>query len=189
MLFRSIDAVNRVLREQITGMRVVRAFVREPFEVARFDVANSDLTETALHVGRLQALLFPIVMLVSNVTSVAVIWFGGQAIDEGRMEIGSLTALLSYIMQILLAVMMVSFIAMLAPRASVCADRIGEVLRTESSVVSPTSPKSFTRSPATVELDGAGFSYPGAQYPVLCDVSFTAAADRKSTRLNSSHPV
>ncbi|OZF35345.1 multidrug ABC transporter ATP-binding protein [Rhodococcus sp. 14-2483-1-1] len=173
-----IDAVNRVLREQITGIRVVRAFVREDFEVDRFGAANTALTETALRVGRLMALMFPTVMLISNVTSVAVIWFGGHAIDQGTMQIGSLTALLSYIMLILMSVMMASFIAMMVPRASVCADRISEVLATESSVVLPDKPKTFASSPGTVELVNAEFSFPGAEYPVLCGVNLRAEAGK-----------
>ncbi|OZF33630.1 ABC transporter ATP-binding protein [Rhodococcus sp. 14-2483-1-2] len=173
-----IDAVNRVLREQITGIRVVRAFVREDFEIDRFGSANAALTGTALRVGRLMALMFPTVMLISNVTSVAVIWFGGHAIDEGTMQIGSLTALLSYIMLILMSVMMASFIAMMVPRASVCADRISEVLATESSVVLPREPKTFVSSPGTVELVNAEFSFPGAEYPVLCGVNLTAEAGK-----------
>ena len=169
-----IDAVNRVLREQITGIRVVRAFVRERFEIDRFAVANDSLTSAALHVGRLMALMFPVVMVISNVTSVAVIWFGGHAINEGTMEIGALSALLSYIMLILMSVMMASFIAMMVPRASVCADRISEVLDTESSVVLPTEPKPFATSPGIVELRDAEFSYPGAEFPVLSGVNFRA---------------
>ncbi|SNS54088.1 ABC transporter ATP-binding protein [Rhodococcoides kyotonense] len=169
-----IDAVNRVLREQITGIRVVRAFVRERFEIDRFGVANASLTEAALRVGRLMALMFPTVMLISNVTSVAVIWFGGHAINNGTMEIGSLTALLSYIMLILMSVMMASFIAMMVPRASVCADRISQVLATESSVVLPSSPKSFVTTPGIVELRDAEFSFPGAEFPVLRGVNFRA---------------
>ena len=169
-----IDAVNRVLREQITGIRVVRAFVRERFEIDRFAVANDSLTSAALHVGRLMALMFPVVMVISNVTSVAVIWFGGHAINEGTMEIGALSALLSYIMLILMSVMMASFIAMMVPRASVCADRISEVLATESSVVLPTEPKPFATSPGIVELRDAEFSYPGAEFPVLSGVNFRA---------------
>ncbi|KQU55331.1 multidrug ABC transporter ATP-binding protein [Rhodococcus sp. Leaf278] len=173
-----IDAVNRVLREQITGIRVVRAFVREDFEIDRFGSANAALTDTALRVGRLMALMFPTVMLISNVTSVAVIWFGGHAIDQGTMQIGSLTALLSYIMLILMSVMMASFIAMMVPRASVCADRISEVLATESSVVLPLEPKTFVSSPGTVELVNAEFSFPGAEYPVLCGVNLRAEAGK-----------
>ncbi len=173
-----IDAVNRVLREQITGIRVVRAFVREPFEIDRFAVANNALTDVALRVGRLMALMFPTVMLISNVTSVAVIWFGGHAINDGTMQIGSLTALLSYIMLILMSVMMASFIAMMVPRASVCADRISEVLSTETSVVLPQNPEPFATSPGLVEFRNAEFSFPGAEFPVLREVNFRAETGR-----------
>ena len=169
-----IDAVNRVLREQITGIRVVRAFVRERNEIDRFAVANDSLTEAALRVGRLMALMFPTVMMISNVTSVAVIWFGGHAINDGTMEIGALTALLSYIMLILMSVMMASFIAMMVPRASVCADRISEVLSTESSVTLPSNPGQFATDPGIVELRNAEFSFPGAEFPVLCGVNLRA---------------
>ncbi|WP_227997987.1 ABC transporter ATP-binding protein [Nocardia australiensis] len=167
-----IDAVNRVLREQITGIRVVRAFVRERQETWRFGVANTELTDTALRVGRLAALMFPLVMLISNVTAVAVIWFGGHAIDQGSMQIGSLTAMLSYIMQILMAVMMASFLAMMAPRAAVSADRIGEVLETETSVVAPKLPQSFKGDPGTVDIAFAEFAFPGAEKPVLRAIRF-----------------
>ncbi len=173
-----IDAVNRVLREQITGIRVVRAFVRERFEIDRFAVANDSLTEAALGIGRLMALMFPTVMLISNVTSVAVIWFGGHAIDDGTMEIGSLTALLSYIMLILMSVMMASFIAMMVPRASVCADRISEVLATESSVVLVRDPLTFETTPGLVEFRRTEFSFPGAEVPVLQGVNFVAEPGR-----------
>ncbi|MEV6557191.1 ABC transporter ATP-binding protein [Nocardia sp. NPDC051756] len=167
-----IDEVNRVLREQITGIRVVRAFVRERQETWRFGVANTELTDTALRVGRLMALMFPLVMLISNVTAVAVIWFGGHAVDQGTMQIGSLTAMLSYIMQILMAVMMASFLAMMAPRAAVSADRIGEVLETESSVVPPKLPQPFKGDPADVDFQFAEFAYPGAEKPVLKAIRF-----------------
>lgn len=169
-----LDAVNRVLREQITGIRVVRAFVREPYEVERFGDANRELTETALGVGRLMALMFPLVMLISNVTSVAVIWFGGHQINEGSMQIGSLTAMLSYIMQILMAVMMATFMAVMLPRASVCAERISEVLDTDSSVIPPENPVRELKDPGVVELRGAQFQFPGAEEPVLRDISFRA---------------
>lgn len=169
-----LDAVNRVLREQITGIRVVRAFVREPYEVERFGDANRELTETALGVGRLMALMFPLVMLISNVTSVAVIWFGGHQINEGSMQIGSLTAMLSYIMQILMAVMMATFMAVMLPRASVCAERISEVLDTDSSVIPPENPIRELKDPGVVELRGAQFQFPGAEEPVLRDITFRA---------------
>ncbi|WP_430335277.1 ABC transporter ATP-binding protein [Rhodococcus sp. ACT016] len=169
-----IDAVNRVLREQITGMRVVRAFVRERSEAERFDEANGALTDTALRVGRMTAMMIPIVMGIANLTSVAVIWFGGHEIDSGGMGVGSLTAMLSYIMQILMSVMMASMIAMLAPRAAVCAERITEVLDTEPSVLPPVSPVTVMDRPALVELRDAEFLYPGADEPVLRGISFTA---------------
>ena len=169
-----IDAVNRVLREQITGIRVVRAFVRERNETWRFGVANTELTETALSVGRLMALMFPAVMLISNITSVAVIWFGGYEIESGEMQIGSLTAMLSYIMQILMSVMMASFMAMMVPRASVCAERISEVLDTETSVQPPRKPEPFAAHPGLVEFGFAEFAYPGAAEPVLKSISFRA---------------
>ena len=132
-----IDVVNRVLREQIAGVRVVRAFVREPIETTRFAKANSDLTDTAVRAGRLMALMFPTVMLVLNASSVAVLWFGGHRVDDGEIQIGDLMAFLNYLMQILMSVMMATFMAVMVPRASVSADRISEVLKTESSVLPP----------------------------------------------------
>ena len=135
-----IDVVNRILREQITGIRVVRAFVREPYETARFAKANGELTESQTLVGQLFAMMFPIVMFVLNVTSVAVLWFGAQRVDAGTMQIGSLTAFLTYLIQILMSVMMATFLLMLLPRAIVCAERIEEVLDTESSVVTAGEP-------------------------------------------------
>ncbi len=167
-----IDGVNRVLREQISGIRVVRAFVREPAERARFGVANAELSDTALRAGRLMAYMFPIVLLVLNVSSVAVLWFGADRVDSGQMQVGSLTAFLSYLMQILMSIMQATFMVVLVPRAAVCAERIMEVLATDSSVVPPAKPVPELREPATVELRGVSFSYPGAEHPVLTDVSF-----------------
>lgn len=181
-----IDSVNRVLREQITGIRVVRAFVRERYESQRFGVANDELTSASLFVGRLAALMFPAVMLISNVTTVAVIWFGGHAIDSGSMQIGSLTALLSYIMQILMAVMMASFLAMIAPRAAVSAERIAEVLETDSSVLPPAQPQTFVADPGTVELAGAEFAFPGAAEPVLRDISFRVSPGQTTAIVGST---
>ena len=135
-----IDVVNRILREQITGIRVVRAFVREPYETARFEKASGDLTESQTLVGQRFAMMFPIVMLVLNVSSVAVLWFGAQRVDAGSMQIGSLTAFLTYLIQILMSVMMATFLMMLLPRSIVCAERIGEVLDTDSSVVTAANP-------------------------------------------------
>ncbi|ATD72606.1 ABC transporter ATP-binding protein/permease [Gordonia sp. GONU] len=167
-----IDAVNRVLREQITGIRVVRAFVREDHERQRFAVANDRLADATLRVGKLMALMFPLVMVITNVTIVAVIWFGGHAVSDGTVEIGALTALMTYVMQILMSVMMASFLAMMAPRAAVCAERISEVLDTETSVHPTTDPVGFAGHPGTVRFDDAEFRYPGADDPVLSGISF-----------------
>jgi ATP-binding cassette subfamily B protein len=170
-----IDEVNRVLREQITGIRVVRAFVREPYEKQRFSKANDDLTDVAVAAGRWMATMFPLVILVVNVSSVAVIWFGGHRIDSGQMMPGALTAFLSYLMQILMSVMMATFMLMMIPRAAVCADRIAEVLDTETSVPVPADP--VAPDPAQrghLDLEHVTFAYPGAEEPVLSDVSFSA---------------
>ena len=170
-----IDEVNRVLREQITGIRVVRAFVREPYEAERFAKANGDLTEVAVRAGRWLALMFPLVMVVINVASVGVIWFGGQRVDNGQMGVGALTAFLSYLMQILMSVMMATFMLMQVPRSAVCADRIAEVLATDSSVVpsaDPTAPDPALRG--HLDLEAATVTYPGADAPVLCDVDLAA---------------
>lgn len=169
-----IDTVNRVLREQLTGIRVVRAFVREDVETRRFGRANAEITDTALQAGRLMALMFPVVMLVLNVSSVAVIWFGAFRIEDGSMQVGTLIAFLSYLMQILMAVMMATFMAVMIPRATVSADRIGEVLDTPSSVRPPLNPVTATGGHGQLELRGVGFAYPGAQQPVLSDISFVA---------------
>ena len=169
-----IDGVNRVLREQLAGMRVVRAFVRERHEVDRFADANAALTETALRAGRLFALMFPIVLLVLNASSVAVLWFGAARIEAGLMQVGALTAFLTYLIQILMAVLMATFIAVLLPRATVSADRIGEVLETTSSVVLPAAPVTELATRGRVELRGVGFEYPGAAEPVLAGVDLVA---------------
>ncbi|TDB75736.1 ABC transporter ATP-binding protein [Micromonospora sp. KC723] len=173
-----IDTVNRVLREQITGIRVVRAFVREPYETDRFAVANTDLTATALRVGRLQALIFPIVMLILNVSSVAVLWFGAARVDAGQIQVGALTAFLQYLMQILMAVMMATFMLMMVPRAAVCAERIVEVLDTDSSVVPPARPVTRVERRGELELRDVSFQYPGASAPVLRGISFRATPGR-----------
>jgi ATP-binding cassette subfamily B multidrug efflux pump len=165
-----IDAVNRVLREQLTGIRVVRAFVREDIERERFGQANADVTDTALRAGRLFALMFPVVMLVLNASSVAVIWFGAFRIDSGSMQIGTLTAFLSYLLQILMAVMMTTFMAIMVPRAAVCADRIGEVLGTEPSVVADPTPVTALNGQGRIELTDVAFEYPGAEQPVLSGI-------------------
>ena len=167
-----IDAVNRVLREQLTGIRVVRAFVREPSETARFGRANDELTDTALRAGRLFALMFPVVTLVLNVSSVAVLWFGAYRIEDGSLQVGSLIAFLSYLVQILMAVLMASMLAFFLPRAAVSSDRIGEVLDTPSSVVLPASPVTTLATSGEIGLRDVTFSYPGAEAPVLRDLSF-----------------
>jgi ATP-binding cassette subfamily B protein len=181
-----IDTVNRVLREQLSGIRVIRAFVREESERQRFAVANEELTDTALRAGRLFALMFPVVMLILNVSSVAVLWFGAFRIEDGDMQVGSLIAFLSYLMQILMAVMMATFMAVLLPRAVVSAGRIGEVLDTEPSVVAPLAPVTELVLSGELELRGATFTYPGAESPVLRDVSFTARRGRTTAIIGST---
>ncbi|MEN3614476.1 ABC transporter ATP-binding protein [Plantactinospora sp. ZYX-F-223] len=181
-----IDTVNRVLREQITGIRVVRAFVREPYETRRFEAANEDLTNTALRVGRLTALIFPIVMLVLNLSSVAVLWFGAHRIESGQIQIGALTAFLSYLMFILMSVMMATFMLIMVPRAAVCAERIMEVLRTGSSVVLPTEPVREVHGRGELELRNVRFQYPGAAAPVLRDISFRARAGQTTAIIGST---
>jgi len=181
-----IDAVNRVLREQLTGIRVVRAFVREDVESRRFASANADVTDTALRAGRLMALMFPVVMLVLNASSVAVIWFGAFRIEDGSMQVGTLIAFLSYLMQILMAVMMATFMAVMIPRATVSADRIGEVLETESSVRPPQHPVNETIGHGELELRGVGFAYPGAEEPVLSDISFIAHSGQTTAIIGST---
>ncbi|WP_157868570.1 ABC transporter ATP-binding protein [Streptomyces caatingaensis] len=169
-----IDTVNRVLREQITGIRVIRAFVRDTHERERFGTANTELMDVSLRAGRLMSVMFPAVMLVVNVSSVAVLWFGGHRIDSGGMEIGALTAYLAYLMQILMSIMMATFMFMMVPRAEVCAERINEVLTTDSSVVPPAAPVTGLRRRGHLELRGVEFRYPGAEEPVLKDVTLTA---------------
>lgn len=181
-----IDVLNRVLREQITGIRVVRAFVREPHELARFERANIDITQVATAAGRLQALIFPIVILVLNVSSVGVLWFGAGRIDAGQMQIGALTAFLAYLLQILMAVMMATFMAIMIPRASVCADRISEVLDTETSVPPAVAPITPRRKDGELVFDAVTFSYPGAVLPVLSDVSFTASPGHTTAIIGST---
>ena len=171
---RLIDDINRVLREQLSGIRVVRAFAREPFERRRFGEANQALSEAALAAGRWQALMLPVTTLMINLSSVALIWFGGWRIDAGQMQVGSLIAFLSYFMQILMAVMMATFLLILLPRASVCAERITEVLATRPAITSPLQPVTATPSAGLVQLGSATFCYPGADRPVLQDISLTA---------------
>jgi ATP-binding cassette subfamily B protein len=181
-----IDLVNRILREQLTGIRVVRAFVRERDEAERFADANAALTQTALRAGRLMVLIFPTVMLVLNASSIAVLWFGAGRVDSGQMQIGALTAFLMYLMLILTSVMMATFMAIMIPRAAVCADRIGEVLDTESSVVPPANPVRELHTRAELELRDVEFRYPGAAAPVLRNISFKATAGQTTAIIGST---
>ena len=169
-----IDEVNRLLREQISGVRVVRAFVREKRETERFASANGDLTEVAIRAGRWQAMMFPTVMLVANVSAVGVLWFGGHRVNNGQMNVGALTAYLSYLMQILMSVMMGTFMMMMIPRSAVCADRIIEVTDTDSSVIPPAEAITDVLEHGTLRFDDVEFSYPGAAVPVVRGVSFEA---------------
>src|SRR3954464_15518202 len=173
-LQRLIDGINRVMREQLSGIRVIRAFAREAFERNRFAETNQALADTALEAGRWQALMLPVTTLVINISSVALIWFGGLRIDAGQMQVGSLIAFLSYFMQILMAVLLATFMLVMIPRAAVCAERIGEVLSTEPQITSPADPVRPAAIAGEIRLDGASFSYPGADKPVLQDVSLTA---------------
>ena len=170
-----IDGINRVLRDQLSGVRVVRAFARESFERDRFARANAALSNTSLRAGNWQALMLPVTTLTVNLSSVALIWFGGLRIDRGQMQVGSLTAFLAYFTQILMSVLMATMTLVVLPRAAVCAERITEVLSTRAAVENPESPK-FPRGGITgvVRLEGATFTYPGADRPVLQDISITA---------------
>jgi ATP-binding cassette subfamily B protein len=181
-----LDTVNRVLREQITGNRVIRAFVRDEYEQQRFRKANTDLTEVALGTGNLLALMFPVVMTVVNLSSIAVVWFGAHRIDSGGMQIGDLTAFLAYLMQIVMSVMMATFMFMMVPRAEVCAERIQEVLGTESSVVPPSAPVTELRRHGHLEVRGAGFRYPGAEEPVLRNIGLVARPGETTAVIGST---
>jgi ATP-binding cassette subfamily B protein len=169
-----IDTVNRVLREQTSGIRVLRAFVRESFEVARFGKANDELTDVSIRVGRWIASMFPVVILVLNVASVAVLWFGGHRVESGQMQIGSMTAFLTYLVQILMSVMMATFTLIMVPRAAVCAERIGGVLDTKPSVFPPVQGITDVPLRGHVQFENVGHIYPGAHDPVLRDISFSA---------------
>jgi ATP-binding cassette subfamily B protein len=176
---KTLDRVNRIMREQLTGIRVVRAFVREDIETKRFRGANHDIMMIGRRVGELFVLLFPLAMLVLNVTVVGVIWFGGIRVDNGDIQVGTLFAFMAYIMQILMGVLMASFMTIMIPRAAVSAERISEVLASQSTLTRPNNPVTQFTAPGTVEFDGATFTYPGAEHPVLDGVSFRA--DRGET--------
>ncbi|MEU8662158.1 ABC transporter ATP-binding protein [Actinoplanes philippinensis] len=189
-LFRSmqerLDRVNQVMREQITGIRVIRAFVRDDHERARYGAANDQLTDVSLRVGRIMALMFPTVMLIVNISSVAVLWFGGHRIDSFGMQVGELTAFISYLMQILMSIMMATFMFMMVPRAEVCAERIEEVLGTESSVAAPAAPVTTLSRHGELELRDVGFRYPGAEAGVLSGVRLTARPNEVTAIIGST---
>jgi ATP-binding cassette subfamily B multidrug efflux pump len=181
-----IDQINRVLREQITGIRVVRAFVREPQEARRFEAANADLTHVSLRAGRLMSSMFPTVNLLINASSVAVLWLGARDVNSGQIEVGTLVAYLSYLVQILMSVVMATFMISLIPRASVSADRIQEVLDTDASVIPPARPVRDVVEHGALEFRGVGFSYPGAEHAVLTDVSFSTSPGQTTAIVGST---
>jgi ATP-binding cassette subfamily B protein len=181
-----IDRINSVLREQITGMRVVRAFVREPHESERFAEANAGLTEVSLRAGRLMSLMFPTVGLIVNFSSIAVLWIGAGRVNSGDLQVGSLVAYLSYLIQILMSVVMLTFMMSMIPRAAVAAERVVEVLDTESSVRPPESPVTAPPERGTIEFRDVSFSYPGAGHPVLADVSFRVATGETTAIIGST---
>ena len=181
-----LDTVNRVLREQITGNRVIRAFVRDEYEKERFRGSNTELTDVSLSTGRLMALMFPTVMTVVNVSSIAVIWFGAMRVDSGAIQIGALTAFLAYLMQIVMAVMMATFMFMMVPRAEVCAERIEEVLGTDSSVVPPAEPVRQLHRRGHLEVRDVEFRYPGAEESVLRSVGLVARPGETTAIIGST---
>ena len=169
-----IDGINGVLREQITGIRVIRAFVKERHETERFARANQQLTDISVQIGSLFVLMFPIINMIMHIATAAVLWFGGQRVDQGLIEVGSLTAFLQYLLQILMAVMMGTFMMMMVPRAVVCAERINEVLDTEPTMNAPARPVEPSSRHGKLEFHDVTFQYPGAEAPVLDRISFTA---------------
>jgi ATP-binding cassette subfamily B multidrug efflux pump len=181
-----IDQVNRVLREQITGIRVVRAFVREPMEAKRFSEANQDLTDVSLRAGRLMASMFPIVNLLINASSVGVLWLGASRVNSGEIQVGTLIAYLTYLVQILMSVVMATFMISMIPRASVSADRIQEVLETDPSVVPPADPVREVVTKGALEFRDVGFHYPGAEHAVLSGVSFATAPGQTTAIVGST---
>ena len=173
-----IDGINGVLREQITGIRVIRAFVKEPFETARFRSANQDLTDISRRIGALFVLMFPVINMVMHLATAAVLWFGGHRVDQGQIQVGALTAFLQYMLQILMAVMMATFMFMMVPRAVVCAERIGEVLDTRPTMHPPQRPAVAPRAVGHVRFEDVTFQYPGAEDPVLSGIGFAAEPGR-----------
>ncbi|GAA2969330.1 ABC transporter ATP-binding protein [Glutamicibacter bergerei] len=181
-----IDGINGVLREQITGIRVVRAFVREKHETERYADANQELTTLGVKVGNLFVLMFPAISMILHLSTAAVLWFGGHRVDSGVVEVGALTAFLQYMLQILMAVMMGTFMAMMVPRAMVSADRIGEVLGSDPSMQDAENVAIPLPTPGTVEFRNVSFGYPGADAPVLSDVSFVAQPGQTTAIIGST---
>ncbi|EYT55925.1 multidrug ABC transporter ATPase [Leucobacter sp. UCD-THU] len=181
-----VDAINGVLREQIMGIRVVRAFVRENFEADRYEVANRNITDVSVKVGNIFVLMFPVIMMVLHCATAAVLWFGGHRVDQGLVEVGSLTAFLQYLLQILMAVMMGVFMTMMIPRAVVCAERIRELLDTESTLSFPTAETMPTPARGRVEFDHVTFGFPGAEKPVIKNVSFVAEPGQTTAIIGST---
>lgn len=181
-----VDNLNRVLREQIAGLRVIRAFVREPTEAARFDKANHELADTATQAGRYMMTMFPAVMFIMNLSQIAVLWFGAQRVADGHLQVGQLTAYLAYLMQILFSVLMATMMLMIAPRAQVAAGRINEVLDTDSTVVPPAAPVMAVSRHGEVTFDDVTFAYPGAEHPVLTGISFSASPGRTTAIIGST---
>ena len=181
-----VDTINGVLREQIMGIRVVRAFVREHFEADRYQRANRDITDVSVKVGNVFVLMFPVIMMVLHIATAAVLWFGGHRVDEGLVEVGSLTAFLQYLLQILVAVMMGVFMTMMIPRAVVCAERIREVLETESTLSFPENETVATPAAGRVEFRDVTFGFPGAEKPVITGVSFVAEPGRTTAIIGST---
>ncbi|MGD0122303.1 MAG: ABC transporter ATP-binding protein [Candidatus Limnocylindrales bacterium] len=189
-LFRSMqkrtDRINQVMRESLSGVRVIRAFVRTDHDEARFDAANRDLTDTALRVNRLFAMMIPFLFGIMNLSTVAIVWFGGLRIESGSMPIGNLSAFLQYIMQILMAVMMAALMFVMVPRAAAAADRIQQVLDSEAELCDPDVPVELTDPRGEVEFVNVQFGYPGAEEPVLCDISFTAKPGQTTAIVGST---
>ena len=181
-----LDTINGTLREQITGIRVVRAFVREAYETERFTKANKDITQLSLKIGQLFVLMFPLITVILNVATGAVLWFGGQRVDAGLVDVGGLTAFLQYLLQILAAVMMGTFMAMMLPRALVCARRITGVISHEPSITPPQDTVTPETMSGTVEFRNVSFSYAGADAPVLEDISFTATPGTTTAIIGST---
>ena len=181
-----VDEINGVLREQIMGIRVVRAFVREGFEAERYRLANRKITDVSVRVGSIFVLMFPVIMMVLHIATGAVLWFGGHRIDEGLVEVGSLTAFLQYLLQILGAVIMGVFMTMMIPRAVVCAERLKELLSSTSDMSYPQTAHHPTPTAGRVEFRNVTFGFPGAELPVIKNASFVAEPGRTTAIIGST---